>query len=184
MRYLSGAEMARMRVTTEAFSYDPAARDAPRLETPIVEAPPADMPPAEIAAAGTPSLPHNAEEAALKLVADIVAAHGLNASTAISRVTDSYAASVEYHGRRSALADVLREKQSYFQRWPQREYRIRQDSLGVTCEAAVCEVMGIYDWSVRNSGQDQKFAGVARFTYAVDVANMRIVAERSEIVDR
>jgi hypothetical protein len=174
MRFLSGAEMARMRVTTEEFSY-----------APIVEPPPAGVPPAEMAVVGTqPPVPQNAEQAALKLVEDIVAAHALTAPTAILRVTTSYAGDVEYYGRRSRLVDVLREKQSYFERWPQREYRIRQDSLGVVCEAAVCEVMGIYDWSVRNSDQDKEFAGVARFTYSVDVTNMRIVAERSEIVER
>jgi len=176
MRFLSGTEMARMRVTTEEFSYDVAALDPPPAEAPAIEAAAVAPPPPQIAP--------EAEAAARKLVEEIVAAHGLIAATAISRVTGAYAGNIEYYGRRSALADVLREKQSYFERWPQREYRIRQDSLSVMCGGAVCKVMGLYDWSVRNSDGGTGFAGLSNFTYTVDVTSMRIVAERSDIVAR
>jgi hypothetical protein len=176
MRFLSSAEMARMRVTTEEFSYGIAALDPPPAEAAAVEGAAVEAPPSDV--------PQDVEAAARKLVEEIVAAHGLNASTAISRVTDSYAGNIEYYGRRSALVDVLRDKQSYFERWPQREYRIRHDSLSVLCGGSVCEVMGLYDWSVRNSDQSSGFAGLASFSYSVDVTNMQIVAERSEIVAR
>lgn len=185
MRFLSGAEMARMRVTTDEFSHDFAAPGQGPAEAGPA---PAGTEPAPAAAAAVVAPPAEAardmEAAARKLVEDIVAAHGLTASTAISRVTNSYAGNLEYYGRRSALVDVLRDKQSYFERWPQREYHIRQDSLSVLCGGAVCEVMGLYDWSVRNSDQSKEFAGLSSFSYSVDLTSMQIVAERSEIVQR
>jgi hypothetical protein len=171
MRFLSGSEMARMRVTTEDFAYDVTVLAA----APAAPAP-AEAPPAEVA--------RDVEAAALKLVEEIVAAHGQTASTAISRVTNSYAGSVEYYGRRSPLIDVVREKRSYFERWPQREYRIRQDSLTVSCGGSVCRVTGLYDWSVRNAERSNEFVGLARFSYSVEITSMQIVAERSEIVAR
>jgi len=183
MRFLSGSEMARMRVTTEAdgsSSTPPrTSRSAPPREDPFGA--PLDTgrfhpPPAQVAP--------DVEAEALALVEAVVAAHGLADPTAISRVLLSYAGTVDYYGKALHLDDVVRDKRAYFERWPERVYRIRPDTVLVSCNKWVCVVSGLYDWAVRSYQRNKQSAGVATFRYSVDVRDMQIVAETSEVIAR
>jgi hypothetical protein len=192
MRFLSGSEMARMRVTTNGGDAS-ASVDSRRLASPPEQDqfppppredsvdPPLDTsrfppPPAQVAL--------NVEGKALALVETVVAAHSMADDTAISRVILSYGGTVDYYGKPLALDDVVRDKLAYFQRWPERAYRIRADSVLVSCNRFVCVVSGLYDWTVRNYPRNKQATGVAAFRYSVDVSDMQIVAETSEVVAR
>ena len=78
----------------------------------------------------------------------------------------------------------MRDKQAYFQRWPERAYRIRADTVLVSCNRFVCVVSGLYDWTVRSYPRNKQATGVAAFRYSVNVSDMQIVAETSEVVTR
>jgi hypothetical protein len=75
----------------------------------------------------------------------------------------------------------MQDKQAYFRRWPKRYYTIRGDSIDVACGRDVCEVTGLYDWSVWTYSNRESY-GVATFRFSIDVATMQIIAEAGEVV--
>jgi hypothetical protein len=190
MRFLSGSEMARMRVTTgNASASVDASRLAPPSEAdrsvPLPREDPFD-PPLDTSRFPPPpaKLARNVEAEALALVETVVAAHSLAEDRALSRVILSYGGTVDYYGQPLALDDVVRDKQAYFQRWPERAYSIRADTVVVSCNRFVCVVSGLYDWAVRSYPRNKQATGVATFRYSVNLSNMQIVAEASEVVSR
>lgn len=178
LRFLSGSEMARMRVTTEGNADRSPPIDSSRLA-------PGTAPATDVRRLAPPAqAEQNVEADALRLVETVVAAHSQADTAAISRVILAYGGTVDYYGKPLALDDVVRDKQAYFQRWPERAYRIRSDTIIVSCNRLVCVVSGVYDWAVRNDRRNKQAAGVATFRYSVDIQNMQIVAETSEVLAR
>jgi hypothetical protein len=165
IRYLSASEMADLRVTT--------------TQTAVAELP-ARKP--EQAGAGA-SNGQAVETAALQVVKNLIERDGNDPAAAIRTVASSYAGTVSYYGKVMSLGEVLEDKRRYFARWPERAYRIRNDSVMVTCGNGACMVSGIYDWAVRSIPRNKQAQGVARFTYTISLgANPKIVSEAGNVL--
>src|SRR5262249_41834367 len=123
------------------------------------------------------------EEAALSFVKSVIMAHSRAEPEAMQILLGSYADYVRYNGKRTPWLDVIHDKQSYFQRWPQRSYQMEDKTIYVDCGFSACKVEGIYSWAVRNLQRNKEASGRAFFKYTVKMSKtMRITAESSESV--
>jgi len=171
MRYLSASEMADLRVTNVAVKPSPV--DTSQLPT-RPSPPPA------------PAVDANAkqqlESAAATFIKGLIEHHGDNAELALAQVQASYAPTVDYYGKLTDLNAIIQDKRSYFQRWPERGYNVRDNSLMVTCANDRCMVSGTYDWIVRSLPRHKQAKGVASFSYTISIGSPpKIIAETSKV---
>lgn len=170
IRYLSTSEMRALNVINYETSNE---SQQPQVSTP---APHAESQPA-------PS--EGFETAAVSFVKQLVEQHGTDPQQALSDVLSYYDTSISYYGKQTALTDVIADKQRYFQRWPERAYHIRDDSVMVTCANSNCMVTGTFDWVVRSLARNKQAKGTARFSYTIALGQRpKVVAEAGEILGR
>jgi len=169
MRYLSASEMTDLRVTNVAVSQS-------SVDTSQVPTRPDPL----------PALDANAkqqlESAAVTFIKGLIEHHGDNAEMALAEVQTSYAPTVNYYGKLTDLNAIIEDKRTYFQRWPERGYNVRDNSVMVTCANDRCMVSGTYDWIVRSLPRHKQTKGVANFSYTIAIGtNPKIIAETSKV---
>ncbi|TGD97132.1 hypothetical protein [Methylobacterium nonmethylotrophicum] len=99
-----------------------------------------------------------------------------------------YGSQVVFHGRPMSVASLMSEKRRFVQRWPERRYRPRPDSLRTACNAglAVCRVQAMVDFSAFSPDRGVRSQGTVDVELAVSFAGGRpvIVSENSRVVRR
>lgn len=137
-------------------------------------APPADPQPDE-----------SLRDAVIAVVRGLIEQDSSDPSASLRVVANLYADTVSYYGKVRSLGEVLADKRAYFKRWPERAYRIRDDSLMVTCTNGACMVSGIYDWFVRSIPRNKQAQGAARFSYTISLsADPKIISEAGNVLKR
>lgn len=141
-------------------------------------------PAAEASAPPSGALPDESlKDAAIAVVRGLIEQDGSDPSSSLQVVANLYAGTVSYYGKLRSLGEVLADKRDYFKRWPERAYRIRNDSLMVTCANGACMVSGIYDWVVRSIPRNKQAQGAARFNYTISLgSNPKIISEAGNVV--
>ncbi len=171
MRYLSASEMAELRVTTAAIG--PSEADTSPSSSPSPPAP---------ESAPDNSAEQRMESSAVTFVKKLIEFHTENDEFALSQVQTFYAPIVDYYGKLTDLNSILLDKRNYFERWPERGYNIRDNSIMVTCGNDHCMVSGIYDWVVRSLPRHKQARGAANFSYTILISpTPKIVAETSKV---
>jgi hypothetical protein len=101
---------------------------------------------------------------------------------------DFYGPRVQFHGRALSARELFRQKQRFVQRWPERSYTVRPDTLRTACAPAseTCTVHAVFDFIAVNPARGRRSTGSATLELVVDVSGPRpvIVAETSRIVSR
>lgn len=96
-----------------------------------------------------------------------------------------YADKVRYRGKLTLRQDVVLDKQRFAQRWPQRSYTIRPDSISVTCtkESETCSVKGTMNRSLANGAAKTTSRDITSFEYQIAESGqaLHIVAETSAL---
>jgi hypothetical protein len=91
-------------------------------------------------------------------------------------------------GRALSARELFRQKQRFVQRWPERSYTVRPDTLRTACAPAseTCTVHAVFDFIAVNPARGRRSTGSATLELVVDVSGPRpvIVAETSRIVSR
>jgi len=124
-------------------------------------------------------------DAAIAVVRGLIEQDGSNPSSSLQVVASLYADTVSYYGKLRSLDEVLADKRDYFKRWPERAYRIRDDSLMVSCANGACMVSGIYDWIVRSIPRNKQAQGAARFSYTISLSeDPKIISEAGNVLKR
>ena len=186
MRYLSQSEMLEMNIITVE-------RDTEQLEAKVNETPaPRRRPETSHALPPQPEVPAPSRTAALteaeavQFAEIVVATHTLPSLTALPRLREFYNPTVDYYGTTQSLAAVISDKRDYFDRWPQRKYRILPSTIAVDCSGGeFCTVTGVYSWAVRSEPRRLEAAGTASFEYAFSrSAPYRVLKETSEVIKR
>ncbi len=182
IRYLSGSEMAKYRVTTGTGQ--PAAAATPGSDGVSTPGSNTTAPPAAATA-----LPPDLRDQAIGFIEQLIEAHTRDAHFALDQVTRSYGPTIDYYGRQLSLADVLKDKDAYFRRWPERRYRVRPPSISAACAGSVCAVTGTYDWWVRSIARARQASGTASFRYVLDVGDgsgrdFRVIEESGQVLSR
>ena len=159
-----------------------------------VQAPPRPLP-QETKSAPIPS-PHSGEEAdGSELAAKARAAQELavtylevwsapNAHT-LAATPDFYTPLVNFHGRSMTRRELIAEKRRFVQRWPQRRYLPRPDSMRVSCEPGgqTCTVHSVFDFAAANPRRGRRSRGVATHELTMRFFGARpyITAENSKV---
>lgn len=165
IRYLSASEMAELRVTTSQT----AVPDLPASSQRHVST--------------APSTSQSLEAVTFEIVKNLIEQDGRDPVAALRTVAVWYADTVSYYGKQRSLSEVLEDKKQYFNRWPERWYHIRDDSVTVTCANGACMVSGIYDWQVSSIPRNKQARGVASFSYTISLgANPKVIAEAGEVL--
>ena len=156
MRYLSASEMARFRVTTGA---SPPASATPKVAEPL----PTPKPSSPTISPKKPARDNVKREVA-NFVRRVVSFHMINQASALS---SSYADSVNYYGKPTPRFEVIQDKERYFARWPERTYRLKDETISIDCRPFACDVSGQYSWAVQSIPRNRKASGLASFRYVV-----------------
>jgi hypothetical protein len=103
----------------------------------------------------------------------------------LNYLSTAYDSEVTYYGKKTSKASILKDKLSFFRRWPIRQYRVDEQSLVVSCNDLVCSVSGNASWSMAAPQRNAVSDGVARFSLTITTSEIpKIVAEQSSVVSR
>jgi hypothetical protein len=97
-----------------------------------------------------------------------------------------YAPIVDFHGRRVSVRTLMAEKRRFVQRWPDRHYRYRPDTMAVSCDPdrRTCVVQSLFDFMASNPARRLHSRGVGRHELVIGFTDDRpaIVAETSQVL--
>ncbi len=95
---------------------------------------------------------------------------------------------VEFHGRSMTARALFEEKRRFVQRWPERHYRPRPETLRAACDpdGGICTVRTVFDFTAINPERGRRSQGAADLELEVIfVCNRQeIVAETSRVIRR
>ena len=99
-----------------------------------------------------------------------------------------YGPRVRFHGRVLSARELFQQKLRFVQRWPERSYTVRPDSVRTACDpvSETCTVHAVFDFIAVNPARGRRSTGTAMLELVVDVSGPRpvIAAETSRIVSR
>jgi hypothetical protein len=107
---------------------------------------------------------------------------------ALAATPDFYGSNVIFHGRSMSIRELLAEKRRFVQRWPDRRYHPRPDTMGVSCDPGgrACTVRSVFDFAASNPASGRRSQGIATIELVVSFAGDRpvITAESSLVHGR
>jgi len=99
-----------------------------------------------------------------------------------------YGPAVTFHGRPLTFRALMAEKRRFVQRWPDRNYRYRPGTMGVTCarDATSCTVRSTFDFDAANAKLGRRSRGTGTHELVVIFAGDRpvIASETSRVLTR
>ncbi|NGM35660.1 hypothetical protein G4G93_17320 [Methylobacterium sp. DB0501] len=127
-------------------------------------------------------------QASQRLARDYLASISGPNGAALAAAPGFYGDQVVFHGRTMTVSSLMSEKRRFVQRWPERRYRPRPDSLRTACNAglAVCRVQATVDFSAFSPDRRARSQGTVDLELTVSLAGSRpvIIAETSRVVSR
>ena len=127
------------------------------------------------------------ETSALEFVAMAMSLSSGSGYQKISSLIDIYAESVDYYGNDWTVDQIRFEKESFFRRWPQRDYQLALDRSRAVCTLdEYCLVTGLVKWRAASSERNKEASGEARFEYSLKFKNgeFLIIKESSRVIKR
>jgi hypothetical protein len=104
----------------------------------------------------------------------------------LDSTAEFYAPQVLFHGRTISMRALFNEKRRFVQRWPERDYRPRPESMGVTCNPAgeICTVHAVFDFTAANPERRTRSEGTGALQLIVQFIGEKpiIVAEHSTLL--
>jgi hypothetical protein len=95
--------------------------------------------------------------------------------SALNGLATLYAPEVDYYGKRLPRDAVLAEKRQFAERWPERAYKIRANSMMAHCSTSECVVAGNIDWEARSRTRNAASSGMATFAYVLVALGGKLV---------
>ncbi|MBJ6125186.1 hypothetical protein [Microvirga splendida] len=106
--------------------------------------------------------------------------------TALESTAAFYAPRVLFHGREVTMKRLFDEKRRFVKRWPERDYRPREDGIGTTCNSAgeICTVHAVFDYTASHPKRRRVSQGTGALQLVVHFIGDRpvIVAEHSTLL--
>ena len=138
---------------------------------PSVAVPSAPVPvsaPAQRTETGTRSL----DRRAIDFVTEDMRQSGGDASSFMAYAQRVFDDQVEFYGKMTSRADVLKEKERSVARWPSRSYTLVPEATRTACDEAQsrCRITGVVAFSASNPATGRKSTGTASFEYGVSFA--------------
>jgi hypothetical protein len=158
----------------------PAPSQQPRPAPSTKTAEPQSKPPTEQRAARA--------NAAKEFAIDYLASWSARNDVALDATAELYAPRVLFHGRTISLERLYKEKQRFIRRWPEREYRPRQDAIGTECNPAgtLCTVHAVFDYTAANPKRGRVSQGSGALQLIVEFIGEKpvIIAENSTVLQQ
>jgi hypothetical protein len=100
-----------------------------------------------------------------------------------------YAEHVNFYDRPILRSTLLTEKRKFAERWPERVYTARPETIKTDCnvKTGTCTVTGQVEWDCRRPEDAARSAGVANFTLQISISplgDVRVNGEWSSVVSR
>lgn len=159
-------------------------------QRPQVASPPAPSE-AQPKSAERPSAPQNEKrlsraDSAKDFAIDYLESWSARNDLALGATAELYAPRILYHGRTVSLERLYKEKQRFIQRWPEREYRPREDAIGTQCnpDGTICTVHAVFDYTATNPKRRRISEGSGALQLIVEFIGQKpvIVAEHSTLL--
>ena len=76
---------------------------------------------------------------------------------------------VDYYGKSTVRAEVLKDKERYVKSWPVRAYRLLTDTIRTSCNESQssCQVSGLLEFNLSNPANGKTSAGTSSFEYGI-----------------
>ena len=109
-------------------------------------------------------------------------------SEALRVLGGAYAETVDYFGKRMSRNQVLAYYSRLLERWPQRLYKPRDNSMDHQCDGSTCTAKGMLDFDAASPTRNERFVGRAKFEFVLEFelpdAVPVIVKETGTLVER
>jgi hypothetical protein len=107
---------------------------------------------------------------------------------ALDATAELYAPRVLYHGRTVSMDRVFKQKERFVRRWPERDYRPRDNATGAECNTAgtLCTVHTVFDYVAANPKRGRFSQGAGALQLVVQFIGDKpvIVAEHSTVISQ
>jgi len=76
---------------------------------------------------------------------------------------------IDYYGKSTARAEVLKDKERYVKSWPVRTYRLLTETMRTSCNESQssCQVSGLLEFNLSNPATGKTSAGTSSFEYGI-----------------
>jgi len=151
----------------------------------VTVAPPPVLPPPATAPklAAVPSL---LEQSAIAFVKeDMVQSQG-TAADLVNYARRTLDDRIDYYGKPTTRADVLKDKERYVTSWPVRSYRLLTETIRTSCDdsKSSCQISGLLEFNLSNPANSRKSSGMSSFEYGIRFGpdGAKIFYERGKII--
>jgi len=128
------------------------------------------------------------ELASRHFVKNLLAYWSADNDAALKFLTLALSDQVNFYGKTTDKAAIVKEKMNAIKRWPVRVYVERPSTLVTNCNSStkICAISGVLDWDARSPEKNRISIGVAQFEYQLDFSNgsPKIIAENSNVLER
>jgi hypothetical protein len=96
-----------------------------------------------------------------------------------------YANQVNFYGRLLSKGAVLSDRIAFFQKWPQRNYSLKLETLKIECVTeANCKSNGIVNWNVSGPKLTSLGSASFAFTWTIEHGDWKLSEESSQVISR
>ena len=76
---------------------------------------------------------------------------------------------IDYYGKSTIRAEVLKDKERYVKNWPVRSCRLLTDTIRASCNESQssCQVSGLLEFNLSNPANGKTSAGTSSFEYGI-----------------
>lgn len=76
---------------------------------------------------------------------------------------------IDYYGKSTVRAEVLKDKERYVKSWPVRAYRLLTETMRTSCNESQssCQVSGLLEFNLSNPATGKTSAGTSSFEYGI-----------------
>ena len=132
--------------------------------------------------------PSSRQQDAQRLAIDYLNLWSTSNRQALQTTPQFYSSRIRFHGKRMSLEELFAEKRRFAQRWPDRNYKYRRDTMNIRCgsDGNTCTVQSTFDFVAGNSNLDRRSRGVGTHELVVSFTGERpvIVSESSRVLGR
>jgi hypothetical protein len=125
-------------------------------------------------------------DAAKDFAIDYLESWSASNDVALEATAAFYAPRILFHGREVTMQRLFNEKRRFVRRWPERDYRPRQDAMGVACNppGEVCTVHAVFDFTAAHPKRRRISQGTGALQLIVHFIGDKpvIVAEHSTLL--
>ena len=127
------------------------------------------------------------ETLALNFISRAMSLSSGSGSQKLASLLELYADNVDYYGNEWTTNEIRSDKEAFFRRWPERNYKLEAGRSKAVCTLDNhCLVTGLVRWQAKSSERNKEASGEARFEYSLTFHNggFLINKESSRVVKR